>query len=69
MLKHIRMSRDQTGGRYNDILRVAERLANRFGSATNAFAHMVRESSMYADEMTKINNEHRRQLRNKGLAR
>ena len=69
MLKHIRMSGEQAGGRYNDILKVAERLKNRFGSATNAFAHMVRESSLYAAEMAKMGSEHARQLRKKSRAR
>lgn len=68
MLKHIRMSNDQAGGRYNDILRVAERLADRFGSATNAFAHMVRESPVYVAEMAKMNAEHRRRLRKRGAS-
>ena len=69
MLKHIRMSGDQAGGRYNDILKVAERLKNDFGSATNAFAHMVRQSPLYVSEMAKMDSEHRRQVRKKSRAR
>ena len=63
------MNGEQADGRYADILRVADRLKGHYGSATNAFAHMVRESPLYVSEMAKMDSEHRRQVRKKSRAR
>ena len=67
MIKIINLDTEMAGGRYRDVLRVAERLgkSGMFGSATNAVAQMVRQSPLFKDELAKMNSEVKRRSRKK----
>lgn len=58
---YLSIDRRMSGGRYADILDAAGALADECGSAVNALAAMARQSRLYADAMSRLAREKRRQ--------
>lgn len=57
MLTQVAINRETGDGKYADILDVAEHLANGdYGSATNAIAVMVRQSPLFKQAVTNLEN-------------
>lgn len=66
MLSVVYLNDQMAGGRYRDIVLVAERLARGpYASKNNAVAQMVRQSPLFKDELAKMNSEVKRRPRKK----
>lgn len=50
----VSMNTEMSKGRYKALLRVAERLADQFGSRVNAIAKMCEGSQIYRDEVERM---------------